>query len=129
MKSERTPLTRPEQTSSGYAFQWGIIKSRREKLRQFQCCLCAILIALIIVLCVVIVSYVQTEDFKDAVDAGTTALNEKDELEENGTVLQLSSPSYKHQRSMATTKRANSLARAGYARHKATEHMAKIQRR
>lgn len=126
MKTERTPLTAD---AGAQTFQWSILHSRKQKLHQFQCCLCAIFLALVITFIVIIVSYLTSDELKEAIDAGTAALNERDDFEETSTVLLRSSPSYKHQKAIATSIRANQLARVGFACHKATAVMSLKQKR
>lgn len=113
--------------SSGVSYAF--LKGRKQRLRQYQCCLCAITLALIITFLTVIVSLVERDDFGEAIDAGTTELENRDNLEKNGSVLQLSSPSYRHQKAMATNSLANSLARVGFGAHMASKHMAKARSR
>lgn len=119
--SETTPLT----SGVTYAF----IQGRKQRLRQYQCCLGAILVGLIVTFAVVIVSFAVNDDLQNAVAAGTEGLDDRDDLERNATTLLLFSPSFKHQKSVATSARAGSLSRAGYARHLASEHYSRARGR
>lgn len=123
-------MTKEEETTPLVDFEWRAIRRRQRRLKQFQCCTIALLITAIIAIIVALVGtlIVTTTDpgFQDAADAGTDALNTRDNTE----ALLLSSGSSKnfpndlrrHQSATATSRKATLLARHGYAKDYASRH-------
>ncbi|XP_043266325.1 uncharacterized protein LOC122405538 [Colletes gigas] len=62
--TERTSLTRPMDTPDYVEFA-GLMRTRKSRIRQFQCCICGTLIALFTMALVVAVSYSVTHDIID----------------------------------------------------------------
>lgn len=122
-KEEETPLV---------DFEWRAIRRRQRRLKQFQCCTIALLITAIIAIIVALVGSLLVTTgpgFQDAADAGTDALNARDNTE---ALLLSSAGSTKvpgdlrrHQSATHTSKKATSLARHGYAKDHASKYYGK----
>lgn len=63
-------------------------------------------------------------EIAEAIQFGQDALIARDNVEQHSATLQMASPSYRHQKSVATSSTADSLGRIGYASYHATRHLA-----
>ncbi|KAG5866644.1 hypothetical protein JTB14_025149 [Gonioctena quinquepunctata] len=63
--------------------------------------------------------------WEEAILAGRKGLEEKDEIEKRVPSLQLRSPSYRHQRVVATSDRGRNLSKIGFVEEYATKHIHK----
>nr|XP_023023971.1 chorion peroxidase [Leptinotarsa decemlineata] len=64
-----------------------------------------------------------TQLWEEAIEFGKKGLKEKDEIEKHVPSLQLRSPSYRHQRVVATSERGRNLSRIGFIEEYATKHI------
>lgn len=65
------------------------------------------------------------QDFKEAIDAGKEALGDREIIEETIVAPVLNSPSFRHQRSVSTTRQARIASRRGYVEDHATRFLVK----
>ncbi|KAJ8934879.1 hypothetical protein NQ314_013155 [Rhamnusium bicolor] len=162
--TERTRLL-PEVNQTP-VFDTSINRERKLRVKQFQCCLCAIFLSILLVVLIATVAYsinnsevpsdnstsgitndnetilillsntwpildmrYKTQTLNDNtkweknLEAGRKALKEKDEIEKNAPSLPVHSPSYIHQKIVATSEKAKNLTRFGYIVEHATRHM------
>ncbi|CAH1153426.1 unnamed protein product [Phaedon cochleariae] len=175
--SERTRLLTPEESQPQYVFENSTTRERKRRVRQFQCCICAIFLTIFLVALIMTVMYSITERdlpnnatdsptgsdsttvnidaattpipvfvllsnifpigdvenknettndallWKEAIQAGQSGLEEKDKIETYVPSLQLRSPSYRHQRVVATSEKGRNLSRIGFVEEYATRHI------
>lgn len=66
---------------------------------------------------------IDDETFLEAAGQAENNLKEKDEIEKNVRSLNLRSPSYRHQKVVATSEMARNLSKLGYLEEYATRHI------
>ncbi|XP_056645270.1 peroxidasin homolog isoform X2 [Diorhabda sublineata] len=166
--TERSRLIIPVTNPCEYSFSSSISRERKRRVKQFQCCLCALFLSILLVTIIItviysinanrivnstipendgnitvetsVISFISTtfpitdkqksnkilediELWNEAIEEGKRNLLEKDKIEEAIPSLNIQSPSYRHQRVTATSKRGRELSRVGFVEEFATKHI------